>query len=189
VFRRVALEKRWIVAPIVVAAALNAVMYALVVYPLRTSVAGGEERARAAARTLRAAEQDRAAAEATITGKERAQLELKKFYGEVLPADPSRAHHLMYLGLVQLAQKANLTYERRMLDAERVKDSSLQVLRMTMMLEGSYEDIRRFVFEIERAPEFIVIDNIALGPGRDASGPLALTLELSTFCRASGNGI
>ena len=39
-----------------------------------------------------------------------------------------------------------------------------------MDLEGSYEDIRRLVFGIESAPEFLVIDRVALGTGQRPGG-------------------
>jgi Tfp pilus assembly protein PilO len=188
VLRRIFIEKRLFILPILIALAANAVAYGLVIYPLASSVAGGEERAAAATAALRSAERDQAAAAATVAGKVRAEQALAKFYKDVLPADLSVAGRMMYLQLAQLARECNLRFTRRALDAEPLRDSQLEALRMTMTLEGSYEDIRRFIHRIESGASFIVIDNVSLGQGREPNGPLALTLELSTFYRVTGHG-
>lgn len=186
--KRILIEKRLIILPIAIALAVNVAAYALVIFPRAASVAGGEQRAKAATLALNAAEQDQAAAAAMVTGKDRAREELTKFYGEILPADLSSAGRVMYLRLAQLARECNLRYERRLLDSERLRDSTLVTLKMTMVLEGGYEDIRRFIYRLETGAPFVVIDNVALGQGREPNGPLALSLELSTFCRATGDG-
>ncbi len=51
-----------------------------------------------------------------------------------------------------------------------------------MVLQGEYENIRRFVYELETAPEFVIIDDVTLTQA-DAAKPLTLTLELSTYYR------
>ena len=38
---------------------------------------------------------------------------------------------------------------------------------MTMVLEGEYRDVRRFIHKLETAPEFVVIDDVAPGAGRE----------------------
>lgn len=186
--RRILAEKRAFVLPIAIAAVANLAVYALVVFPLASAVAGGEQRAQAAQAALRAAERDQASAAALVASKDRAREELARFYGEILPADLSSAGRMMYLRLAQLARECNLRYERRMLDSERVHESSLGTLKMTMVLQGSYEDIRRFIHGLETAAPFVVIDSVALGQGPEPAGPLALNLQLSTFYRATDDG-
>ena len=188
VLKRILAEKRAFVLPLAAAAAVNIVAYALVVFPLATAVAGGEQRAQAARTVLIAAERDQASAAGLVASRDRAREELKRFYGEVLPADLSSAGRMMYLRLAQLARECNLRYERRMLDPERVHESSLGTLKMTMVLQGSYEDIRRFIYGLETGAPFVVIDNVALGQGPEPTGPLALSLQLSTFYRATDDG-
>ena len=53
--KRIFIEKRLLILPILVVLALNAAAYAVVIYPLAASVAGREERAAAAASALRSA--------------------------------------------------------------------------------------------------------------------------------------
>ena len=36
-----------------------------------------------------------------------------------------------------------------------------------MVLEGDYRDVRRFIHKLETAPEFVVIEDVGAGAGRD----------------------
>ena len=55
------------------------------------------------------------------------------------------------------------------------------------MLQGDYEGIRRFIYALETAPEFVIIDDVSLAQA-EANKPLTLTLELSTYYRLGDNG-
>jgi hypothetical protein len=90
---RVLHEKRALIWPLVVALLVNLLVYAVVVYPLSRKVAGGEQAAEASAAALAAARRDYAAARATVAGKGQADIELQKFYSEVLPPDVSSSRH------------------------------------------------------------------------------------------------
>jgi len=56
-----------------------------------------------------------------------------------------------------------------------------------MVLVGDYESFRRFVFDVETAPDFLIIDGVTLAQG-EVGKPLTLNLELSTFYRVPANG-
>ena len=187
VLERILKEKRVYVVALAIGLVASLAVYLLLIHPLGLSVSGAEVRRESAERNLRAAERAHKAALATVTGLGRAKADLQQFYRDVLPRDLSAAGRMTYLHLAQLARDANLRYERRTFSAEQVRDSKLDVLKMSMVLEGSYEDIRRFIFRLETAPDFVVIDQVALGPGRQAEGQLVLTLELSTYFRAVGD--
>ena len=51
-----------------------------------------------------------------------------------------------------------------------------------MVLSGTYADMRDFMYQLETAPEFVVIDNVQLAGG-DGDGSLVVTLDLSTYYR------
>ena len=181
--RRIAREKRFFVWTLAVAAALNVAAYAFVVYPLATRSAGAVTRAEAAAQAVEAAQREADAAQALVTGKSRANEELAAFYERVLPADLSAARRLTYARLPALAKKSGVQYEAGKTDIDdKTPDTRFGRLRTTMVLQGEYENIRRFVYEVETAPEFVIIDTVTLAQP-DASRPLALTLELSTYYR------
>ena len=50
-----------------------------------------------------------------------------------------------------------------------------------------YESFRRFIYEVESAPVFVIIDEVAIAQN-DPARPLAVTLALSTYYRLGANG-
>jgi len=185
VLRRILSEHRLPLVVVIAGLLANAAGYLVVVRPLAARVAGVEGQRERADRALKTAETDLASARAVVAGFDRARADLDRFYRAVLPADLNAASRMAYLRLAQMAQEHRLRYQNRSFAPGHLRDSGFDTLRVVMDLEGSYEEIRRLVFGIESAPEFLVIDRVALGTGRDPAGPLALTLELSTFFRAA----
>jgi Tfp pilus assembly protein PilO len=182
---RVFNEKRRLVVPLVIAAIANFAALGLLVYPLSRRVAGSEARAASASQQLAAASLEYRAARATLEGRQRTDKQLDKFYLEVLPRDQSAARRITYLRLAQLARDANLDYQQRAINQQHEKGSTLSRLTLTMGLEGDYRDIRRFIHTLETAPDFIVIQGIALAKPPDGKKPLTLALTLATYYRAA----
>ncbi len=181
--RRAAAEHRRLVVALAVAFVLNVLVYALVVYPLSQRVANVEQRDQAAEQALAQARMEHAQASGTLTGKARAAAELATFYGDVLPQDLAGARRLTYLRLARLARESNLEYERSSYDPTVETDSTLTRLQIQIILSGSYADMRDFIYQLETAPEFVVIDNVQLAEGSDGAGSLVVTLDLSTYYR------
>jgi Tfp pilus assembly protein PilO len=187
--RRVLAEKRRLIYPLLVALLLNAALYAAVVYPLGMKVAAGEQSATAAAAAVKEAERDYESAKRTATGKVSADAELEKFYGEVLPPDQSAARRITSLEIYQLAAKAKVNYERAANEVTQDRDSTLGKLSTTVMLSGEYRDIRRFVHELETAPEFLILETVSLSQGADTADRLNVTVRVATYYQAGGDGI
>jgi Tfp pilus assembly protein PilO len=179
--RRVFTEKRTVIVPLAIAAVANLLVYALAVYPLRQKSLGAADRARNAAVTLKAAEQDFASARELVAGKSRAEQELLTFYGKVLPADQLAALRLTYGPLPALARKANVkVIARRWAPEVPKKDARVARLVVHVSLEGDYEAFRQFIYALETAPEFVVVDDVTIS-FVDQAKPLIFTLELSTY--------
>ena len=53
-----------------------------------------------------------------------------------------------------------------------------------MVLAGEYEDIRQFIFELETAVEFILIEEVILSQGDESDAELVLRLGIATYYRA-----
>ncbi len=184
--RRVVAERRRLVTWLVAGFAINVVVYALGVYPLEQRVANVEERDRAAELELVSARADHDNARGTLTGKERAAKELATFYTSVLPADASGAQRLTYLRLARLATDSGLHYSSRSAEPVDERESSLTRYTVDMVLRGSYDAMRSFIYELEIAPEFVVIDDVSLAEAPDDRGALDLNLKLSTYFRTPG---
>ena len=74
-----------------------------------------------------------------------------------------------------------MRHERRSTTTEQDRDSHLARLRTTMVLAGNYADIRRFIYELETAREFVVIEDVSLTQREEDSAALVLTLQVSTY--------
>lgn len=186
--RRIFDEKRRLVIPLVAGLALNVLLLLGVVYPLGARARSTEARADAAAQQLRAAEREDADARGITQGRDRTDQALKAFYQDVLPASHAKARQATFLRLTQLAEQHNLEQSRRSTDPRQDRESTLARLQISMTLQGDYEDIRRFIYEIESGDDFIVLDSIALQQGAEAGSPLTLALALSTYYRVAPDG-
>jgi len=189
-WKRIVIEKRVVVAPLLIGLLANIIAYALWVYPLGVKSATAVERAAAAAQSLKAAEQDLANARALVAGKSRAEQEIATFYDKVLPADFSSARRLTYTTLPSLARKANVKMLGRREEIDKSeKDARLGILHIETQWEGDYEGLRRFIYELESDPAFVIIDDVEIVQ-QESTRPLTLRMKLSTYYRqgaANGN--
>ena len=182
---RVARDYRlWLVA-LVLGLAMNIAALTVFVLPLSASADATAARAARAAQTLEEARADLKAAEQTRDGSAQAARDLDRFYGEILPADVGAARRLTHLKLSQMARERNVRFQRSAASPEELRESTLERLRVSYALAGDYDDIRSLIYDIETAPDFLVIENVFLSEGEDEQAPLTLTLELSTYYRAA----
>jgi Tfp pilus assembly protein PilO len=185
--KRILFEKRRLVVPLVGGLLVNALIFAFAVYPLTIRARGAENREATALIQLAGAERDQAAARAALDGKRRTDAALETFYREVLPANLAGARQITYLHLAQLAQKEGLRAGRRSTEPESDRDSTLGRLRVSMVLQGDYEDVRRFIYDLESASEFFVIEDVGLVEGSEPNAPLMVTLTVATYYRAGAH--
>jgi Tfp pilus assembly protein PilO len=186
--RRVFTEKRSLIVPLVIAVVVNVALYAVIVYPLSEKVSGGEQAAAASLAALDAAKRDYAAARATVAGKGQADDELRKFYNDVLPPDMSGARRITFLRMEQLARQCSLRLERETSDPKPERDSQLVKFTYTASLSGEYRNIRRFIHELETAPEFLVLENVELSQSETENRGLNVNVQIATYYRAATNG-
>jgi Tfp pilus assembly protein PilO len=187
-WQRVFTEYRRIVVVLAVLALVNVGVFALGVYPMTARRSALERRANQARTARVTAQKDLASAKAMVSSEGRAQGELKTFYQDVLPTSLAGARRITYARLAQLARDASLRYERRSYEPDTQYKGALRRLRITMVLEGEYGDVRRFIHAVESAPEFIVIENVSLSESNQPNAPLTLTLVLATYYRDEANG-
>jgi Tfp pilus assembly protein PilO len=186
--RRVFTEKRSLIIPLAVVLVVNIALYAMVVYPLSKKVSGAEDEARASSAALGAAKRDYDAARATVAGKGQADEELRKFYTDVLPPDVSGARRITFLRLEQLARQCDLKVDRETSSPKPERDSQLVKFTYTASLSGEYRNIRRFIHDLETAPEFLVLENVELTQSETDGRGLNVNLQIATYYRAANNG-
>jgi hypothetical protein len=183
-WQRIMTEKRRIIVPLTVGIIANIVLYVVVVLPLGHQVVKTERDESAAREQLVKARQDYNSAKATVAGKQQADAALQTFYKETLPSDASVAQRLTFTRLSELAKQANVKLDHGTNDVSREKGSSLSKLTTRYTLTGNYPDVRRFIYSLETAPEFIVLENIGLSSTeqQNARG-VAMTLDIATYFR------
>ena len=174
-------EKRALVVPLALALAANVAFAVVAVYPLRARVATAERRATTVAQNLSAAEERLAAEQAAQAGKAQADEQLRRFYDEVLPPNMAGARAITYARLALMAEQVNLRYERRSTTPERERGNPLARLHTTLVLAGEYRNVRRFIYQLETSPEFVVIEEVLLEQGPADTSDLVLTLGISTY--------
>lgn len=189
--KRVMAEKRRLIVPLVLAIIGNVLLYAVVVFPLGRQVTSAEEEARIQREQLNRARLDYQAAKATVSGKQQADSALQTFYQDVLPADQGIARKLTYTRLAQLAKQANVTLEHGTNAVTHEKGSALSKLTTTYTLTGDYRDVRRFIYSLETAPEFIVLENVGLSASsgeEQQTRALSMNLDIATYFRSGDVG-
>ena len=187
-WRRVYHERRAVVLPLLVILAANAAVLALGVFPLAADVASLQTDARNASTNLMRARLAETQAKGAAASKQRADQELRKFYSEILPENPTGARKIVSF-LQHTATGAGLEFQRISLEQSEVKDSQLEKMSGKVTLSGEYQNIRRFLYEVETAEEFVVIERVGLAQASDLrsanTGRLEVTLDLATYYLAT----
>ena len=185
---RILHEKRTLVTIVATILVLDLLSYGLAV-SWSNRVSQAETRAAQAAAQLVEARANHAAVSETNANRANADEQLQRFYTDVLPVDLADARSISSPFLVKLAEDTNLVLERRTSVPEKERESLLARLRTTMVLAGAYEDIRQFIYEIETAPEFILIEEVVLSQGDESDEELVLTLGVSTYYWAGPDAV
>jgi Tfp pilus assembly protein PilO len=188
---RIMSEKRVLIVPLAVGIIVNALLYAVVVFPLGHQVKSAEEQLRQQRDQLGRARQDYQLAKATVSGKQQADSALRQFYKDTLPADQGVARKLTFTRLADLARQANVKLEHGTNVLKHEKGSQLSKLTTVYTLTGEYRDVRKFIYSLETAPEFIILENIGLSAAageQQQARSLSMNLEISTYFRSGDVG-
>jgi Tfp pilus assembly protein PilO len=181
---RVVREHRTALLPLLVVLVANLIALVAVVYPLGQRVASNEQRAQTAERQQMQAAAEYRRAETLREAQAQATKDLEKFYAEVLPAGVGAARRILQLRLQQMAREHGVLYQGGGTNEEEIRESSLLRLTMSVRLAGEYDDIRGFLYDLERSNDFVVVDNIRLAEGNEPDSPLTVFLQVSTYYRA-----
>lgn len=181
---RVLREHRAVLLPLAIVLGINLIALVALVLPLSQRVTATEERALVAERARAEAEAEFKRAEALRVSTSKATEDLATFYREVLPSNVAEARRVLQLKLRQQAEAHGINYGGGGTTEEEVRESNLLRLAMVMRLQGDYDDIRGFIYDLETSPDFVVIDQVRLSESIRAEG-LELNLEVSTYYRTA----
>jgi hypothetical protein len=183
--RRIFLERRAVLLPLLIAFVVNIGVLVLGVLPLRQAVSGAETDALNARVSLAGARAAERGAKDARSGKERADTEMRKFYSEILPRDFQSAANLISFWPLKIARESRVHFRSGTTLPKAMEDPSTLVKVSTKAtLTGEYADIRRFLYEIETAEQFVVIESVELSQSGNLSqqtGVLEVSLEIATY--------
>lgn len=182
-WRRIYTERRSALLPLFIVAAVNLAVALLVVLPLRRSVDSSAAAAENAQVAVLSARQQLTQAREAAASHERADDELTRFYTEVLPSTFAAAQRTTNRWVQDAARRTGLEYIDSSFSWDRVRESTLSRASSDVTLRGRYADIRRFLREIEVAPEFLIVEEVELRQPASTgdTGSLEVGLVVSTF--------
>ncbi|HWB29058.1 MAG TPA: GspMb/PilO family protein [Vicinamibacterales bacterium] len=181
---RVYEDRRRVILPLAVLVAVAIAVLLLGVWPLQSRVAASETAALQARVELSTARRLERQAREAAANRTHADADLQTFYADVLPRDFATATRTTNRWLLEAAREAGLEFKASHFDWAPVRDSRLSRAFSTVTLSGNYASIRRFLYAMETASEFIVVEQVGLAEAsstRGNSGTLDVSLSVSTY--------
>jgi Tfp pilus assembly protein PilO len=184
-WRRVYQERRRVVLPLIVFLLANVAVLILGVWPLRQAVVRGQAEALAARGDRAQAMLFDQQAQAARKSADDAGVELGLFYADVLPPTLGAANGLIQFWLERTATAAGVQYNASQSDYEQVRESHLWRTTSNAVLTGQYQNILRFLYAVETAPEFVIIEKVGLAQSgvlqQNSGGTLELALDVVCY--------
>lgn len=92
--------------------------------------------------------------------------------------------------LDQAAKAAGVDLRDRGINADPIDGSdTLSMLTITQNLEGNYENLVKFLNQLDRSERFVIVESLGAAPQqssvKDAGGKLSVTLKLDAFVKES----
>lgn len=81
------------------------------------------------------------------------------------------------------AERLELAVDSASYQSSSIKDSDIVKVTVTMPVIGAYENIKRFIYELETSPRFFAIEGLSLGSGRGEDEDVSLKLAIVVHFR------
>ena len=188
-WRRVLIEKKFSIVSVVAVLAIDVVLQLFVLYPWTVRSQTYERERLDVIEKQEAVRRESEAIHKMVQAKTDAEAELDRFYRDVLPQGLAGARVESFSRLTSLAALHGLTMERRSSSPMVVERSLLRRLDISMLLQGEYHDLRRFIYDLEVGKEFLVIEEIVLRRDETVRDGEVLDLGLSTYYLSEGAGL
>ncbi len=188
-WRRVLIEKKFSIVSVVAVLAIDVVLQLFVLYPWTVRSQTYERERLDVIEKQEAVRRESEAIHKMVQAKTDAEAELDRFYRDVLPQGLAGARVESFSRLTSLAALHGLTMERRSSSPMVVERSPLRRLDISMLLQGEYHDLRRFIYDLEVGKEFLVIEEIVLRRDETVRDGEVLDLGLSTYYLSEGAGL
>lgn len=111
----------------------------------------------------------------------------QRFYGEVLGTREARLVPLLR-EIEKTARDLGLGAGQAGYDPSPVRDAPLVRFVITMPVSGSYQQLVSFLDRLERSPQFLIVDSVALREKQGEAAEADLSVALSTYFRSEQGG-
>jgi Tfp pilus assembly protein PilO len=125
----------------------------------------------------------------------RAEVELRETYLEKLQKAEHDLTHLreevlstrelrlvsVQRELTKLCDQFNIDLETVTLDHSDLLDEELDRMVMVVPLQGGYANLRKFLQAVESSEEFLLVEKVGLGKGKEGGVMLQLNITLATY--------
>ncbi len=174
--------RRRLLLPMLVLLGLNALVFAGYTLPRTLQVRSATSRAVAARAEVEQARKEVAELRGRADAVKANLADAEHFYTAVAPP---RAEVLSVMEEVErMAREPGLKPGTRGFSSGDVADPRLVRIKVTLPLDGSYEQLVAFLERVERSKYFLTVDRIALRGDKD--GAANLQVELSAYFRSEG---
>jgi len=187
-WNRIFQERRMIILPLAILIIANITVLALLVLPGERRVASMADRVEESRHEAALGQLALTKVKEQKTSKALAEQQLKKFYEDVLPAGARDSQEMTKFALERVAHESGVIEKNSTTGYEPLKDSRLERFLSRVVLDGPYQNIRRFLYALEMARPFVVIEKVELSPSNDSGmtagsqgNNIEVTLEISTY--------
>lgn len=66
---------------------------------------------------------------------------------------------------------------------EKVEKEGLKKVSISFTVEGRYKDIKRFIYNLEDAKDFLILEDLGLARSGSGSDPIKLQIRIATYLR------
>jgi Tfp pilus assembly protein PilO len=165
----------WVLGAVIVLLVANALVLLFLYLPTQRAQHTLETRVRDLERNVRSLQQEGRSSEKLLTAMREAEEFSRGF--------PPRAELVgLMTRLTKLASSLALDVPTTNYAPSEVKDTGLTKVTVQMAVGGTYEKLRRFVYELEGMRRFLVIERLSLSDQK-AAGTLQVQLSLAMYLR------
>jgi Tfp pilus assembly protein PilO len=111
---------------------------------------------------------------------QQAESDLSRFREEVLSTRELRLVSVQR-ELTKLCARFNIDLETVTLDHDDLLDEELNRMAMVVPLEGGYANLRKFLQAVESSEQFLLVEKVGLGKGKEGGVMLQLDITLVTY--------
>ncbi len=156
----------------------NAAFYVFVLQPLQEAQGAQQQHLLAVQARIRALRDQARALEAQVKALQQVEAYWEQF--------PGREELAGITGeLTQIAERLGLKLPGVTYQPEPLKEARLLRIRLTLGVEGRYEPLRRFLYELEKRRHYLVVERLGLSERRGGapSGQAAMQLTVAAYFR------